>query len=440
MLALALIVCCGGYPVPRFLVALLLAILLPISSLAQDQSPSMQELWSSASQAYRSEDHSGFFEAMEELDRRRPYHFATQYNSAIAHILTEDMDGAIAKLSYMAELGLSANLVADEDFAALRVHPDYEAVAAHLLANDEPLGQSQIVHYFDITGALPEGVALDQASGALFISTVRSGKILRVAANDEITDFVDGNTHPAMGGILGMAVDNPRGLLWAAVSMADLYRGANEARTAHSSLFAFDLNSGAVRHHFELEGEDHFLGEVMLSPEGEIYASDSGMPILYRVADDLSSMEPIPMDTDIINLQGFDFGLDGRIYLADYLQGIFVLSPDHSEITALNVVEGVNPTGIDGLFFYEGALIGIQNATRPQRIVRFVLSDDGNDITATEVLVSNHPLWDEPTLGQVVGDQLIYNGTSGWGDYTDAGDVVDDAELDPIRIMSVDLN
>ena len=58
----------------------------------------------------------------------------------------------------------------------------------------------------------------------------------------------------------------------------------------------------------------------------------------------------------------------------------------------------------------------------------------------TEILAANLASWDEPTLGQIVGDRLIYNAASGWPSFTNDGELVEGAVPQPIRIMSLPLD
>ncbi len=56
--------------------------------------------------------------------------------------------------------------------------------------------------------------------------------------------------------------------------------------------------------------------------------------------------------------------------------------------------------GIDGLYWHEGDLLGVQNSTNPGRIVRIALADKGNRIEGLTMLQSHHhPEFDEPTTG-----------------------------------------
>jgi hypothetical protein len=70
--------------------------------------------------------------------------------------------------------------------------------------------------------------------------------------------------------------------------------------------------------------------------------------------------------------------------------------------------------GVDGLYFQKGKLIGIQNGTSPQRVVRFSLSRDNLRLTRAETLEANHADFNEPTLGVLAGEDFYFVANSQW--------------------------
>ncbi len=425
----------------RFVLLLLAGLAWGLSPAAAQQSDlTVAEIWDQGYTAYNDGNMEGFLVAMVELERRRPHQLPMLYNVAAGYALTGRPELAMAKLEAIAAAGLYMNVERDEDFASLREHPRYEALLVAMDALMVPRGESDLVAEFDLRGVLPEGIAIDETSGAMFISSVQLGQIWRVGADGELAVFVAPDAHVGLGGILGMAVDNARGLLWATSSTPGQYSGPNRSTNPPSALFAFDLQSGAVRHYLPLEREVNFLGDVVIGPDGRVYASDSASPIIFRVSRDLSSLEPYYSNDQFTNFQGFDFDPDGRIYLADYVHGLILIDPATRQVIRLAVPDGTNLSGIDGLFYVDHTLIAIRNGLPPNRIVRFYLSADGTAIDRTEVLVNRHSAWDEPTLGQIVDGRLIYNAASGWGNFTAEGELVAGATLAPIRIMSVELD
>ena len=64
-------------------------------------------------------------------------------------------------------------------------------------------------------------------------------------------------------------------------------------------------------------------------------------------------------------------------------------------------------------------------------MVRIVLGSDGQSIDEVEVLERAHHLYREPTLGTVVGDDLIYVAASQWRSFDDEGNLLRDQLVEP---------
>jgi hypothetical protein len=92
--------------------------------------------------------------------------------------------------------------------------------------------------------------------------------------------------------------------------------------------------------------------------------------------------------------------------VADYARGILKVDLARRSIVPVPTADTVAALGIDGLYFADGALVGIQNGVTPHRVVRLRLSPGGDRIDALDVLERAHPRHAEPTLGVVVGRDL----------------------------------
>ncbi len=96
--------------------------------------------------------------------------------------------------------------------------------------------------------------------------------------------------------------------------------------------------------------------------------------------------------------------------------------------------------GIDGLYWHDGDLLGIQNTTNPGRVIRIALADKGTRITGLTVLQSHpHPDFDEPTTGAIAHGALNVIGNSYVGHYQPDGTITDAADLKGTAIVAVPL-
>ena len=114
--------------------------------------------------------------------------------------------------------------------------------------------------------------------------------------------------------------------------------------------------------------------------------------------------------------------------MADYTQGPARVNLATGQVRLLDVPADAAVTGIDGLVWSAGSLVGIQNGTEPHRVIRLSLA--GDRVTQVSVLERAHPRFDEPTLGVVVGASLFYVANSQYGA------VRPDGSLDQARLKA----
>ena len=113
---------------------------------------------------------------------------------------------------------------------------------------------------------------------------------------------------------------------------------------------------------------------------------------------------------------------DGRhAFVPDYARGIGILDLVTHQVQWLRHPENVALNGIDGLYFHHGALLGLQNGTTPERVVRIELTPALDAITRLDVIQANTDHFGDPTHGVIVGDNFYYITNSGWDAFDDHG-------------------
>jgi hypothetical protein len=80
---------------------------------------------------------------------------------------------------------------------------------------------------------------------------------------------------------------------------------------------------------------------------------------------------------------------DGRAYVGASRRPLR-LNIATGDVAPLRFPPRQQAAGIDGLYWYDGQLIGVQNVTNPGRIVRLTLGSDGTSVTRVETLQSHH--------------------------------------------------
>jgi hypothetical protein len=69
----------------------------------------------------------------------------------------------------------------------------------------------------------------------------------------------------------------------------------------------------------------------------------------------------------------------------------------------------ISDAGLDGMYFYQGKFVGMQNPDlHPGRVMRYYLDSAMNRIERAEVLESYNPLFEMPTTEALVNSSLYF--------------------------------
>ncbi len=385
-----------------------------------------------AAAAFQAKDWPALDAALEEAQKAAPGSLYVYRNRILSRMLTDRPEEALALAAAAAQRGLTLKLSGHPAFDALTALPGFAPVAAQMEANTAPLGAPSTIVEFAEDGLLPEAIAYDRKK-SLYVGSVRSGAIMKAKKKDSALTLI---SHTS-GGVFDIELRD--GKIWAAVNNQLAYEKAAE-EDAFASVMAFNAKTGAPVREIRVTEKDAMLGDLEVAKDGTVYASDSTTPRIFRMAPGGQTLDIFSKDPRFANPQGI--ALDeksGKLFMADYLAGLFAIDTETGEATQLENKANAHLGGIDGLYLYEGGLIGIQNGSTPQRIVYIGLDDDRAAVTSFVTLHRNLQDWNEPTHGAVVGKEFRYIATSNWPSYGDDGTVKEEPALQPLRIMTLPL-
>ena len=400
-----------------------------------------QEIARRARDAYERKQYEDYLAAMQELLAARPGHPRILFNLAGAHALNGEEKEAMRLLSRVAAMGLYYPAAKDEDFLSLRDQEEFQKLSSRFQQNLEPTSNSRLAVTLPLTGTLPEGVAYDSRTGDYFVGTVHQRTLYRRSANGKVTEVKLGPAEQIWS-ITGLKMDPRTRTLWIAMAGTTQMRSSSPELVGRSAILAYDVDKKRIRSRFELKENEppHWLGDLTLSPAGEVFATDSRTAAIYRLDAASKKLEPWLTDERLVSPQGLVFAPNGTaLYVADYTNGIWRVDTKSRTMSLLPVPEESTLLGIDGLYLHEGRLIAIQNGTNPHRIVAAQLDGSGKHITAVEILESNHRQFDEPTLGVIIGDELHYIATSQWGGFQDDGTLREGIEPKEVLVLKLKL-
>jgi hypothetical protein len=368
-----------------------------------------------------------------------PTQGAYLWTRAQVAIAARDTADAIRALSAFAALGLTRRLAGDRLLSGVATHPTFATISTQLAANAAPVTHSTVRATLADSTLWPEGVAWSARTNTFFIGSVRHRTVF--AHGPGGTRPLWPSALPDIGAILGVFGDPDGKHLWATTAGIPQMAGYTAADSTIAALLKVRISDGAIVRRWNLPASaaGHTLGDVTMGPSGDVFASDSRDPVLYRLRRGTGELEAF-RDPLFRSLQGVAAHPDGQhVYIADYSHGVLRLNLRTRVVTRLADAPASTSLGVDGLTWYRGSLIGIQNGVAPARVMRFRLTADGTQIVSAEVLDRNPALADEPTIGTLVGNQFVYVANSQWEKYDDAGVRLPGTTLSPTILLALPL-
>ncbi|HEX8177073.1 MAG TPA: hypothetical protein VF543_18420 [Pyrinomonadaceae bacterium] len=393
-----------------------------------------------AARAYKEKNYAAYLENLLRAVELRPGNPTLLYNLAGAYALNGNRREALDGLARVAEMGLVYGAGADEDFNAIRDTEEFRRILKRFESNKAPVGRSSAAFTIHEKGLLAEGVAYDSVEDLFYVSSVRARKIFRVSRDGQAREFA--SERDGLWSVMGMKVDAKRRHLWVATAAVPQMMNYRKEDDGQSGVLKFDLRTGKLTGKYTLPNspKPHWLGDLALSSRGEVFVTDSLTPALYVLRETSAQLEPLIEGAPFVSPQGLAFDdNESRLFLADYSKGLFVYDLKTRSLTQLSAGLNVVLLGIDGLYFYRGSLIAIQNGTRPHRVVRISLSADLKRAEGLKIIEANNPLFDEPTLGVVVRGDFYYVANSQWGAFDRAGNVASPEKLRETLILKTKL-
>lgn len=372
------------------------------------------------------------------LQVRKFLHDAPDAVAASAGALAEvdRKDDALDALDLLAAMGQSGEgLPPGKVFSGLTDLLRYQEIVRRLAANKTPVSRAMTLFSLTQPDFVAEDIDYNAEDKSFLISGVLAKKIIRVTPEGKSSDFALSPSHWPM---LAVEIDPKRKLVWATEVALDGFASVPSADWGRSAVLCFDSATGKLKR--RIDGPAHSaLGDIALTPAGELIVSDSTGGGVYRVrgnaleridgGDFISPQTPVPYP-------------DGQhLLIPDYARGLGLLDSATKRVIWLAAKQGLKHAlnGIDGLCLYRDSLLATQNGTNPPRVVRFQLGLGRVSIVSEEIIERSTATVCEPTHGVIVGNSFCYIAHAGWSELDEHGVLKPGAHFTPARIMSFPL-
>jgi sugar lactone lactonase YvrE len=279
------------------------------------------------------------------------------------------------------------------------------------------------------------------------LSSLHKRKIVRVrprtANRPAVVEDFTSQGQDGLYSTLGMKVDAERRVLWVCSSAESFMTGYSEADAGKAALFKYDLNTRRLIRKYEIgPNPRHLLNDLALNAEGDVFITDIASGEIFTVLHDKDVLEVFIPSGRFTAPNGIAISSEGgKLFISDLPFGVYVVDVKTKLSTRLPQSVGISPSGSDGLYFYKNSLIGIVNivSERAGRVARFYLDDSAESITRGAVLDCNHPVYQWPTTGVVVGDSLFYIANSQFGSFDNEGRIFPRSKLHKVVVMKLKL-
>lgn len=317
----------------------------------------------------------------------------------------------------------------DTGFEALWDDPEFQKTRKELDEEEEKTPDAPVAFRLKDPKLIPEGIAYDSKGDRFFLGSIAQHKIVVTDREGNARDF----SSPAdkLDPVLGLTTDTAH--LYA-VSTNGFEKTAEKER--RNLVVCYDLNSGRLTDRFPAP-EAMQLNDLALASDGTLYVTDSQSGTLFRRKHGEERLTRFGETGAFRGANGIALSADGMLYVT-LSTGVARVDLATGAPIRLPQPDTVVTGGIDGLYWHEGDLFGIQNSTNPGRVIRIALTDNGARIAGITVLQSHHhPEFDEPTTGAIAHGALHVIANSYVGHYQPDGTIKDFGALKGTAIVAV---
>jgi len=367
--------------------------------------------------------------AVEELEPRLADPGAALFVLAVDYARLGEQAKALDLLKECAALDEGFDPAAEPSFRTLQNNPEFHALIEAVRRRNPPVGRAQVAFTVAQKDLFPEGLAVDSSTHLFYMGSEYHNKIVTVSTNGEVMDFVKEGIYDLMP-VGGVHVDPADHSVWCAT---------DPGKKNRSEIVHFDRQGKLIERYMPSTAGPHVLNDLVLRGRNEIYVTDSDGNRVLRFDRGSHSFVELNLGRPVFGPNGITVSDDGdALYVADDLG---VIRMDLRTHEAQDVKPRAHDTmaGVDGLYWYENGLVGVEYGTGAYRVMRWRLSPDGREVRSSEVLERGTELVRNPTTGAILDRKFYFMANTGIQNLDD-GKIVDPAKLEPLRIAVLPLN
>ena len=236
------------------------------------------------------------------------------------------------------------------------------------------------------TSLYPEGIVYSAETEVTYVGSYFKGKIITVDLSGNMSDFV---IDESLVAVVGMAVDKENNRLLVCNSDAGISLKSDTSTIGQlAEVIVYDLITGGKLKTIDLSGlfpGGHFLNDLVLDDNGNIYVTDSFSPVIYKI--DENDNPSVFVTNPAFEVPQGAFGLNGIVFHNDnYLivgksfGGILYKVPLSNPDDVQEITLSTSVNSLDGLLLTDNTLMLVSNnftgATFDEAVYKIETSDD----------------------------------------------------------------
>lgn len=391
-------------------------------------------------QYYGDAKYDSAIQVLYQLQKITPYDPELFYDIALMQAHLGNYEESMSNLKQSLIMGFDFGEELDSVMKPLEKLPEYADLIPLIEKNKHPVANSKTALIIPEKDLIPEGITYDPVEECFYVGSIWKCKIIKIDKYGKISDFTN-EKQDGLRKVLGMNVDAKRRELWAA-SIVNSYRpDLDSAEIGWSGVFKYDLTTGKLIKKYELheKGVNHLLNDITITKSGDVFITDSEAGQVYAIFRERDTLELFIDNPDFIYPNGITISPDSKtLYMASAANGIYMINIETKECKLIPQPDNITLYGIDGLYYYNGTLLGVQNSKH--KISQFKMNSDRDSVVSAEILESHNPLFSNPTTGVIVNDEFYYIANSQLRSFNANGSVWPLEDLEEIYILKAKLD
>ena len=369
-----------------------------------------------------------------------PHHWFVELLYARASVGVGREADALTAYTALIDQGYGRVVADDPTFVSLAQRAGRTDLRERAGAQLAGVGSARVAFRLNDPHTIPEGLAYDSKSERFFASATYMRNVVVRDRSGNWTDFVA----PKDNGLLqavGVRVDRAGRALLVCTSADDrrLLDGQDSDR-GRSGIFIYDLATARlISKSWIQDGGFHLFNDLVETSSGHIYITDSRDGRVFRFDRKSQTFSGLTERDAFLYPNGITIDPSDRYLFVADLAGITLIDTRTGDRRRLEEAPAVSAAEIDGLYYFRGALIGVQDGFGVDRVVAFYLDRSLRSIASSRVLLEGGKHTRQLTEGVVVGENFYVVAESQQTAF-DADDKLIEGGLHPSVVLELRLD